>query len=286
MAGVVGCLQEGLGDHVVAADAQRAGAGTPDVRRFNPLPAAPVERHAGHELVLRHALGGDGLHRGVEVEPRARGILVVVERRIEPGARAAAVEVVGHHVGPVEDPRHVGVLERIDASRAGGCRNRQQPVRANRLANRGEQQDVVAGVARVSGLKPAGYRVLPVDVDAVELRVGLQEAGARLREHLARRLRRGHLVERSRVGPPAHRQQELQVRMAALDERDLVEQPVRTARLGTVAGIHLFDGGTGVPRQAVVRADLGEGVVDVGQPVPRGCRRADTSRRSSPRSSR
>ena len=79
------------------------------------------------------------------------------------------------------------------------------------FAKRIEQQDVVvAHPPRLSGLQAAGNRMLPVDVDAVELRVGLQEIGARSRERLPGGLGGGHLVERSRIGPATHRHEELQ----------------------------------------------------------------------------
>ena len=109
------------------------------------------------------------------------------------------------------------------------------------LAQRSEQQHVVLRIARLPGLQAAGDRMLPVDVDAVELRIGLQEIGAGLRECLRGRLGCGHLVERSRIGPATDRHDELQVRMLLFQQRDLIEQSVRAVRFAAVAGIYAIE---------------------------------------------
>ena len=102
------------------------------------------------------------------------------------------------------------------------------------LRSAGEQQHVVVRVARLARLQAADDRMLPVEVDAVELRIRLQEVSAGLDERLPARLGRRHLVERPRVGPSPDRQDELQVRVLLLQQRDLIEQSVRAAWIAAI----------------------------------------------------
>jgi hypothetical protein len=62
------------------------------------------------------------------------------------------------------------------------------------------------------------------------------------------------------------------MRVLFLQDRDLVEQAMRTPGVRAVARIDALDCRGRVPRQAVVGTDLAEGVVDVGQSVGRYAR--------------
>ena len=61
-----------------------------------------------------------------------------------------------------------------------------------------EQQHIVVGVARLPRLQAADDRVLPIDVDAVELRDRSSRSRAGVGERLPALLRRRHLIERAR----------------------------------------------------------------------------------------
>ncbi len=135
------------------------------------------------------------------------------------------------------------------------------------LRSAANKQYVVVRVARLARLQATGDRMLPVDVDAIELRIRLQEIRAGAGEGLTILLGGGHFVERSRVGPAADRQDELQVRILLFEERDLMEEAVRALGLGAVAGIHAVERNGPVERQLVASVDLAERVVDVCQLV-------------------
>jgi len=203
----------------------------------------------------------------MEIEARVRWILVIVQRSVKPGARPARVEVVGHHADPVERRRHIGVLERIDCAGTGTRSDREELVGSDRPAQRGQEQDVVVRIARLARVDASGDGMLPVDVDAVELRIGAEERRARRRKGLTAGVGARHLVERTGIRPAADRHQEPKTGVLLLEQRDLIEEAVRTARFLAVAVISLLSGSRSIPRQPVVRGDLAERVVHVRQPV-------------------
>ncbi len=124
-------------------------------------------------------------------------------------------------------------------------------------------------IPRLARLQPADDGMLPVDIDAVKLRIRLQEICARLGEGLPSGIGCGHLVERPRVRPPANRHDELQVRMFLLQERDLMKQAVCAAGCPAVARIDTIHRRAGVHGEPVVGGNLAKRVVHVRQP---GCR--------------
>ena len=177
------------------------------------------------------------------------------------------MEVVGHDVDPVERRGHVRVLEGIDSPRPGADCDGEELSRPDRAAERRQKQHVVVRVARLSRLKAAGHRMFPVDVDAVELRIRLQELRAGPRERLAVLFGRRHFIERSGIRPASNGDDELQVWMLLFEQRDLMEESMLARGLTAVAGIDAVDRDGPVEGQLVVGVDLAECVIDVCQLV-------------------
>ena len=92
--------------------------------------------------------------------------------------------------------------------------------------------------------------MFPIDVDAVELRIRVQERRARLCETVPVRLGGGRVVKRRRIGPPSDRHDEFQARVLLLQQRNLIEQP-------------------GIPLEPIVGPDLGECIVHMRELVCR-----------------
>ena len=149
------------------------------------------------------------------------------------------------------------------AARPGADRDGQQLAWPDGAPKRREEQHVVVRVARLTGLETAGNRMLPVDVDAVELRIGVRKSAHESRERLPSVLGGGHFVERAGVGPSANRQEELQVRVLVLHAARSDGTGRVRSRLATVARIDLIDRDGGDSTSAGCPADLAEGVVHV-----------------------
>ena len=98
----------------------------------------------------------------------------------------------------------------------------------------------VLGTVDITG-EPAFNRILPVDVDAVEVVVP-DELDATLREDRSRFRGQGHIAESTGERPTSDRDHGLQVRMLRLvDVVDLVDEPA----IGLIPGVtrkRLVDG--------------------------------------------
>ena len=134
-------------------------------------------------LVREDALRDDRLARRAQVQASVRGIVVVVEARVEPGARSRrcgsqwVITLIQSRI-PAMSAYSIGSMPR-----RAGARTRWSGFRSNRFAKRIEQQDVVPRIAGLPGCRPRKPDA-PVDVDPVELRVGLQKSAHDSREYL------------------------------------------------------------------------------------------------------
>ncbi len=189
--------------------------------------------------------------------------MLVVERLIEqvgvvPGHRfdRRDAEVVGHQVDEVHrrlDLGHLGMLEER-RRRAGGEGEQQAPVARRAVGVEGGAQlrhqrgEVPLVLGPMDVAVAAQPRILPVDVKAVEV-VAANEIDRAGHEHAPAVGRQRGVGEAARPRPAAHRDQHLQVRMGAPHAGQDLE----------VLGIAVE------PFHDTPVADVGEGVVDVGQ---------------------
>ena len=249
--------------------------------------AASVERHAHVQLRGEDARGEVRRDRSVDVEARRRRVARrSVERGVHRRHRApGAVEVVGHHVDPVDVRRDAGWLEVGDDRGAGRCGDAEEPARPEGPAERGEEEGVVVPVLRprrVTG-QSATARIFPIDVDPVEP-VFLDERGARRRELRARSVGERDVGEFPRPRPAADRNERFHLRMSRLEERELVEASTERARVPGVAGVRLVDVRVRIAERDLSSVgDVGKGVVDMSELVRGDVRYVVVPRVDAPR---
>mmetsp|Transcript_22294 Transcript_22294/g.87869 ORF Transcript_22294/g.87869 Transcript_22294/m.87869 type:complete len:408 (-) Transcript_22294:440-1663(-) len=246
--------------------------------RLHAVEAAAVHRHAGHQLGGGHAGAAQVGHRGFQV------VVVAGPRTAQRGMvrgllRPGAVEVVGHHEHQVQRRRgaahgHAGHLL------AGGRDRGGQRIALACLAAQGvqartqvlHQQHVMLCIGRAAELDAVGRAVvagvLPVDVQAVEHRVGAQPVGGLLREGRTARRAGGEMEEGVRPAPAAHRGQHLHLRVTLLQALERGRER-RLVGVGCDAERRLPLAGLGVLRALTLAADQQEGIQQVGHAARR-----------------
>ena len=239
--GVGARLQEGLNLGEVVDAGVAAGPVVPGTRGYaagglkqpvvgaaHAAPGAAVEGDAEHQRLRGDAGAEVDLYGRIGIvilgDVRVGGIVRVgIQGRVVAGAREVprAVEVIGHDVDPVAHSGDAGGLEVLDLVVSGRGRDGQQvcpPVDCGggiELRSKFLQQQrvvrLVFGPVHIAS-EAAADRILPVDVDAVEV-VGADEVHAALcKRRAGGRCERG-VTEQAAPGPSADRNQRLDVRV-------------------------------------------------------------------------